>query len=125
MARAVLASIMENSLRKSRPSPWQTLSFRSRGPAYYQRSPTERSRAEERTGGRNGQGQEVEEARGNQVCHLLKAKRRAVGLNLAPFCFDPQGILNLEHGAEGEALVGEASAAASGAEVAAGRAERG
>ena len=67
----------------------------------------------------------MEEARGNQVCHLLKAKRRAVGLNLAPLFFDPQGIRNLEHGAEGEALVGEASAAASGAEVAAGRAERG
>lgn len=83
------------------------------------------ARAEERTGGRNGQGQEVEEARGNQVCHLLKVKRRAVGLNLAPLFFDPQGILNLKHGAEGEALVGEASAAASGAEVAAGRAERG
>ena len=43
---------------------------------------------------------------------------------LSTLFFDPQGILSRKHGAEGEALVGEASAAASGAEVAAGRAER-
>ena len=72
---------------------------------------------------RNGQGQEVEEARDEQVCHRLIAKRRVGLLNLTLF-FDPQGIVDHELGAEGKALVGEAVAGASGAEVGAGRAER-
>ena len=42
----------------------------------------------------------MEEARGEQVCHRLIAKRRVGLLNLALF-FDPQGIVDHELGAEG------------------------